>query len=90
MAPEDRSPPFILPAGGPRTTKKRKRVNRISLEDFVGEDDPLDQQVQGSLWQVAAAQGRPTPFNDKPLSLVEIAAQEVGPQERSHEGQYNG
>ena len=90
MAPEDRSQPFILPAGGPRTTKKRKRVNRISFEDFVGDDDPLDQQPQGSLSQVAAAQGRPTPFNDEAQPLGGIDPEEAGTQERSHEGQYNG
>ena len=88
MAPED--PPFILPTGGPRTTKKRKRVNRISFENFVGEDNPLDQQPQGSSWQVAAAQGRRTPFDDQSLYPVGIAAEEVETQERSHEGQING
>ena len=90
MAPEDRSPPIILPAGGPRTTKKRKRAKRISLEDFDSEDDPLDQPPQGSLWQVAAAQTRPTPSNGKAQSLEGIGPEKVGIEERSHEGQYNG
>ena len=90
MAPEGRSPPFILPSGGPRTTKKRKRVKRISFEDFDGEDDPLDQKSQGSLSQVAAAQDRPSAFNHDPVSLVSRVTEKVETQERSHEGQGNG
>ena len=90
MAPEGRSPPLILPPGGPRTTKKRKRVKRISFEDFDGEDDPLDQKSQGSLSQVATAQDRPSAFNHDPVSLVSRDAEKVETQERSHEGQGNG
>lgn len=89
MAPEDRRPPLTLPAGGPRTAKKRKRVKGISFQGFNGEDDPLDQRSQGSLWQVAAAQGRPTAFNRGPVSLAWGAVQEVETHEPSYEGQDN-
>ncbi len=87
MAPKDRSPPYTLPAGGPRTAKKRKKIKRISLQYFNGEDDPLDQKSQGSLWQVAATQGQPMASNHEPVSLKWRAAQEVETQERRHEGQ---
>ena len=90
MALEDRSPPRTLPSGGPRTAKKRKKVNRISFQDFNGEDDPLDEKTQGSLWLVAAARGRPTAFRHEPVSLAWRVAQEVETQERSYEGQDNG
>ena len=89
MAPKDRGSPPTLPAGGPRTAKKKKKIKRISLQDFNGEDDLLDQRSQGSVWQTAAAQGQPKASNHEPVSMAWRAAQELGTQKRSHEGQGN-
>lgn len=87
MASEDCSPPATLPAGGPRTAKKRNSVKRIPFQDFYSEDDAMDQIPQGSRWQVADAQAQPMAFNHKPVSLASGAAQDVEMDKRKDEGQ---
>lgn len=86
---EDRSRPATLPTRGPRTARKRKSVKRIPFMDFNGEDDPLDQTLQGSRWQVADAQAQPMAFDHELVSLKPGAAQDVEIHERKNEGQGN-
>ena len=86
---EDRSRQATLPAGGPRTAKKRKSVKRIPFRDFSGEDDFLDQTSQGSRWQVAYAQAQPMAFDHEPVSLESGVAQDAEIHKRKNEGQGN-
>ena len=87
MASEDHGPPATLPAGGPRTAKKRKSVKRIPFQDFYSEDESLDRILQGSPWQVSDAQAQPVAFNHGPVSLASGVAQDVELDKRKDEGQ---
>ena len=84
MASEDHGPPATLPAGGPRTAKKRKSIKRIPFQDFYGEDDSLDR-----ILQVADAQAQPVAFNHGPVSLASGVARDVELDKRKDEGQNN-
>ena len=84
MASEDHGPPATLPAGGPRTAKKRKSIKRIPFQDFYSEDDSLDR-----ILQVADAQAQPVAFNHGPVSLASGVARDVELDKRKDEGQNN-
>ena len=84
MASEDNGPPATLPAGGPRTAKKRKSIKRIPFQDFYTEDDSVDR-----ILQVADAKAQPVAFNHGPVSLASGIAQDVESDKRKDEGQNN-